>query len=392
VKDFQLNKIHDKKIVFFSAETIPSSAGGGRNAFHFARYFARCGIQVSLCCLNYNKKLKKHECIDNVNIQRITYYNCTLFHKIISLPALLINYFKKIKDNDIIFIYGRYLPLYIFILLFGFIFHRKIIFRSTLLGDDDMLSIRRKAALCWPVYNFLFKKISLYWAINRQFEINWQKLFSGRTPVLCSVQGIDKLIFSPGIRNTNLNSTGDIFTILSCGIVVERKGYRYMFESLSQLNINFRFIVVGQYLNNEHHKSSRQEKSEMEQLYRLGNNLLKDKIEFIDSSENMPDLYAKADVFLHGAFAEGTPNVVLEAMAMGVPVLMKVLEGLSDVFIPGFNVEVYKSNNELKEKLIYLKGNPQYCSTIGSNAAKTIEKDYTFNQIAGKIIDKLYGG
>jgi glycosyltransferase involved in cell wall biosynthesis len=386
------NKIKDKKIVFFTAETFPSPAGGGRNAFSFARYLARKGSIVTIGCLNYNNKIPRREQIDEVSISRYRYYNKSLFSKLLSVPFLILNYYKTIKKADIIFIYGYYLPANYLILLFGISLKKKIVFRSSLLGEDDIISIRKKSGKYWFVIKPLIARINLYFAINSKFAELWQQVFQNEVPVLTSFQGVDSSIFNPAnrkFRNT-VDSSKEI-TLLSCGIICERKGYRQIFETLAKINFTFKYIVVGQFLSNPYHKSSLKEIEEARQICEYGKRLLGEKMEFINSCENMAELYRKADVFLHGAVTEGTPNVLLEAMAVSMPVIIKKLEGLSDIIISGNNADVYINDEELGERLQYLFDNPDYCKAIGTNAAAAIEKDFTFSQIADKIIEKLYG-
>jgi glycosyltransferase involved in cell wall biosynthesis len=386
---FSSDTIRNKKIVFFTAETVPSSAGGGRNAFAFARFFARNGAKTSIVCLNYNNKFPQTNCIDGVSIRRIRYYNTSPFHKILSIPGLIIQYLFEIRKSEILMVYGDYLPAYSLIMFVGLLLNKKVIFRSTLIGDDDLKSIKEKSGILWMYRRYIFSRIDLYFAINKYFEQEWVSIFKNKIPVFTSIQGVDNLIFNSAIRVYRQKMSDD-FTILSCGIHTYRKGYSLLFETLSKLDFSFKYIVVGQHTRNPFRNSSEAEISEMQQLCELGKSLLGDRIEFIDSTENVVDFYLKADVFLHGAIQEGTPNVVLEAMATGLPVIMRELPGLKDVFVSGSNVELFGDQQVLLDKLKLIYENPNHAKAIGTKASTTIENNYSFDQIAGKIIETLY--
>lgn len=386
------NKFEDKKIVFFVPETIPSPAGGGRNAFYFARYLNTHRAKSTIACLNYNNKLPHFENIEGVKIYRFNYFNRSVLHKILSIPFLVINYFKTITQAEIIFLYGYYLPASIFILLISKLLNKKIIYRSSLLGDDDIQAIKKKSGISWSFKYPLFAGIDLYFAINQKFEEKWQMVFRDRVKVLTSLQGVDPTKFNHNGRLHKISAKSNSkFTILSCGIICERKGYRQIFDALKKLDIEFKYIVIGSYNSSPYHKSSRSEFAEMKQIYKLGKELLGDKIEFIDNSENMAEYYHTADIFLHAAISEGTPNVVIEAMACGMPVLLKELDGLSEILINGFNADIFQHYSQLAERLQFLMENPEYRKTIGANAATTIENEFTFNHLADKLIEKLYG-
>jgi glycosyltransferase involved in cell wall biosynthesis len=381
--------IKGKKIVFFVAETVPSFAGGGRNAFYFARFLASAGANSTITCLNYNNRLPKKQVIEHVQIQRVAYYNRNVFTKFFSLFILICNYIKLVKSSDVLFLYGRFLPGYIIILIAGNLFHKLTVFRSTLLNDDDIKTIKTCAGLLWPVYKFAFNNISLYYAINRKLAEKWQAVFQDTVPMISSVQGVDASVFNrSAVKSINLSKESEELVILSCGILIERKGYRQIFQALSQLDIPFRYIVIGQYLPDKYHRSSIIEVGEMESLFKLGKKLLGDRVVFINTTENTSDYYAGADIFIHMAKDE-SPNVLFEAMAMGLPVIARRSDGLTHAIRQGENVELFSSENEICNLIKKLGFNREYSRNLGKMAANTIEKECTFNHIAAKIVETL---
>ncbi len=64
-------------------------------------------------------------------------------------------------------------------------------------------------------------------------------------------------------------------------------------------------------------------------------NGLQEKVEFLGHIKNMEEEYRKADLVLLPSFAEGTPNVVLEAYAYGRPVIVSDIEAERDI-VPNF--------------------------------------------------------
>ena len=130
----------DKRVVFFVAETKPSVTGFGLSAFNFASALNQFGYKTKIVCYNYNNKYKKSEKIDHVIIKRIVYFNYNLFTKIFSFPWLVVKYLIYVITSEITLVYGRYLIGYEFVLLFSILFNKYSVFRSTLLGEDDIES------------------------------------------------------------------------------------------------------------------------------------------------------------------------------------------------------------------------------------------------------------
>ncbi len=71
------------------------------------------------------------------------------------------------------------------------------------------------------------------------------------------------------------------------------------------------------------------------------------------NSENLVDYYNASDVFCLPSLNEGTPNVIIESLLCGTPVVASNVGGIPNVIKEGFNGYLFESNNidKLKEKL-----------------------------------------
>ena len=181
-------EIKNLRLVAFATETYPSFAGGGRSAFNFCKSLAHNGAHPSIVCLNYNKSLKSFDTKDGVFIQRIAYYNKNLFSKLLSIPTLCTNYFGQIFKNDVIVIYGYFLPLTWLIIMLGILAGKKVVFRSTMLEVDDYQSIANKSF--GKIHLCFLKRVTLYFAINEKFAKLAKQLPSGLyNKIFTSYQG-----------------------------------------------------------------------------------------------------------------------------------------------------------------------------------------------------------
>jgi glycosyltransferase involved in cell wall biosynthesis len=143
--------------------------------------------------------------------------------------------------------------------------------------------------------------------------------------------------------------------ILFVGGLEERKGLRYLFESLKLLlaaGQNFQFIAVG----------SGPEQAKLLQLARQGG--FADKVTFAGEVLHGPqllDYYRQADVFvLPSIGCEGVPRVIQEAMTVGCPVIATDIGGtqwqLQDgagIVVPPFDVIA------MKDALLHVLGDEQ---------------------------------
>ncbi len=117
--------------------------------------------------------------------------------------------------------------------------------------------------------------------------------------------------------------------ILSVGRAHWIKGYSYAMDAcklLKDKGVEFSYIILGA-------------NGSEELLYQIDDLGLKNQVQLLDSVpyKDVFSFYDKADVVLLPSLKEGIANVVLEAMAMGVPVVSTDCGGMKEVVEHGVN-------------------------------------------------------
>ena len=109
-------------------------------------------------------------------------------------------------------------------------------------------------------------------------------------------------------------------------------------------------------------------------------NSLGDYVEFTGrlSLEEWTNLSAKADVFINTTNVDNTPVSVLEAMALGLPVVSTNVGGIPYIITNGENGCLCEENDEddMADKIEILIKSPELVRKITSNARKIIELNY----------------
>jgi glycosyltransferase involved in cell wall biosynthesis len=90
--------------------------------------------------------------------------------------------------------------------------------------------------------------------------------------------------------------------------------------------------------------------------------------------------YRKADIFLFPSRWEGSPKVILEAAACGLPVIARGDYGPETV-VDGQTGYLGKSDEELLERLRYLLGNSDLRGSMG-RASRALSERFDWNVIA----------
>lgn len=115
-------------------------------------------------------------------------------------------------------------------------------------------------------------------------------------------------------------------------------------------------------------------------------------LEFRGSISEMPPVYREADIFVMTSECEGAPNVLLEAMASGLPVVANNVGGVSEFVRHGHDgllVEP-KDDEGLVARLVRLIHHPELRSAMGRSARAHVEADYSLESLPG-MLRRLYG-
>jgi glycosyltransferase involved in cell wall biosynthesis len=380
------------KILIITSYTIPDYAGGGRNAWRLANYLTRINISNNILTLNRNLKHKRNENINNVTIKRLPYFNANLITKLFSYlifiwPGCL---YQALK-SDLIYIIGANIVGYQGFVWLGSMLRKTVVFRSTLMGFDDIGSLLEKSKFKFVYRHTTLAGIHIYMSINPHFTRSYEGTGIHLKKVIETSQGVDSDLFRPVYhkqRNSLRNKysiPSDAFLVISVGHIIKRKGFDHIFDYLSRLELDYLYLVVGETEYTKEHFMSAYSK-ETRALIENGKSSLRGRLRFAGPVEETIELYQMADVFLLGSCFEGTPNVLLEAMSCGLPVICRELEGISGFLIfPGKNGYLFNDFESFRTAFLNLYQNADMCERFGRASRDIIEKGHSFEGLYEKV-------
>jgi glycosyltransferase involved in cell wall biosynthesis len=147
----------------------------------------------------------------------------------------------------------------------------------------------------------------------------------------------------------------------------------------NELKLDVRTMIVGppqdQNLRNELEK----------QCLTLG--LAQDHVQFVGGVADMVPYYRRAMVFVLTSDFEGTPNVVLEAMASGLPVVSTNVCGAQGIVQDGRTGFIRERDDfdGLAEAVAGLVTSPSLREQIGQQARKYIEQNHSIHRLPGYL-------
>lgn len=107
---------------------------------------------------------------------------------------------------------------------------------------------------------------------------------------------------------------------------------------------------------------------------------------FVDQKTIASTLRA-SDIFVLPSFAEGIPVALMEAMALGVPVIATYVGGVAELVIDGETGKVvYPSDTEgLARAIAFYIDNPDACRKIATQARAKVVNEFEINQQVDKL-------
>jgi glycosyltransferase involved in cell wall biosynthesis len=159
------------------------------------------------------------------------------------------------------------------------------------------------------------------------------------------------------------------------------KGQRYVLEALSLLigdRPRLRLLIAG--------RSGRQ----AEQLSRITGQLaLGERVEFLGHRADVPDLLAAADVFVFPSLYEGLPGVLIEAMALGLPIVASDLEAIREVVEVGRSALLVPPGDPeaLALAIARLLDDRALARSFGAYGRRVFEQRFTLERSTQRMVD-----
>ncbi|HNT78218.1 MAG TPA: glycosyltransferase [Anaerolineae bacterium] len=184
----------------------------------------------------------------------------------------------------------------------------------------------------WMVNSFLVNKMVSVSEGTRRFSIEVQKMRPEKLLTIHNSIDLDR--FSPVAKDsrhlTQLRQDLGLPEHALVVIVVARlhvqKGHRFLIESLPSIHRTFpraHFLFVGE-------GELRQDLED-----RVKQTGVEEIVHFLGMRQDIPELLTLSDLFVLPSLWEGLPNSVLEAMAMGTPVIATNVDGCPEVIRDG---------------------------------------------------------
>lgn len=357
--------------------------GAGNATKHIAEQLVKLGCEVAVVTMNYTG-LARDELINGVKIYRlpalrrrpnqssviemITFILSGIWHRKSVLrrfqPTVIIA-FLGIPSGVVAWWYWR---------------KNKIPYIVSLRGGDvpgtQPEQLKLYHLICKPLIKNIWREAKYVVANSKGLKDLATRTMSEKE-ILTIPNGVDLTTYKPGGEKRASESV----KLLYAGRVSMEKRLDLLIETLAELkHLNWKLQIVGEgpLLKNLKRQVIRNE--------------LVERIEFSSwkRREELVKIYQQADVFVFPSTSEGMPNVVLEAMACGLPVITSRIPGCEELVEDGVNGFLIEPLNkdQLKAALIKLISSPEQRGQLGEQSISKA-KAYSWERVGQSYFELL---
>ena len=283
---------------------------------------------------------------------------------------------------------------YISSLLFCKLFKKKFIFQSACYGSDDMVTLKKKGRRGRWRY-ILLSLIDGYIAISPIMVKTYNdcKFDTKKVALIPNGKPMDEFYPEEDKRYLREKLGLPINKKILCfmGSIIRRKGVDILIEAFKIINKEFQnsfLLLVGPNKFEILEKENNLFVGEI--INKISKYSLENDIIFTGESKEVSNYLRASDIFVFPSRQEGCPNVVIEAMACGLPCIISEMPGISDflmrdkeegIIIPQDNPE------RLAEEILKLLNDPLKANEIGKKAREKALLDFSLEKVSKQYID-----
>lgn len=379
------------RVLMYSTYFPPEFSGAAQQALMLARQLRRLGHHVEFVTVRW-RDLPEHDTVDGFPVTRL-YAGRGAKHRELRLWANLCAYvWRRRHDFDVLHSHGAYYTNAIVGPLARAAGLKSIVKAS--LANDDLHDIGR--TLSGRLHRALLRQVDACVAISRDLvrEFNDCGLPAERIHYLPN--GVDTALFHPAdaaaraALRGELGLPADVPVALYAGVMDARKNIEWLATQWVQqdaFGTGALLVAVG--------PQSREDPNGelIARLNALGRQAPQ-RFMLRPRSADVERYLRAADLLVLPSHREGLPNVVLEAMASGLPCVAADVSGTRDLVQHGRTGYTYSPDDPQALALAVCSGLSPAGRALGENGRRIAEEQFSLHSVAqgySRLYDRLVG-
>jgi glycosyltransferase involved in cell wall biosynthesis len=366
------------RVALIGDEYYPDMGGAARYAFELSLQLVKLGIEAVVITHVHPGQPEEEE-IAGVKIKRLKgllVYNPPRA----ASPLIFRHCHRYILDGKFDVIHGLDIYSSMALMVIGFAHRHRIpcvLTCHTVMNSDFSLFLQR------PLISWALIRADRLIAVSRASARLSHLLGCPEKRITVVPNGVDLSCFNGQINGSLMRKElgiGDEPLVVTASRLIERKSPELLvsaFARVSQVVPDAKLVIAGSGRERDNLSRRIESLNIANSVFMLGG-LPKEKV---------AQLMAAADIFVLSSKMESCPLSLLEASAVGVPVVCSNAGGVPEIFQDGFNALLYPpgDDNAMAKAIICLVQDKELAKKISANAVETASK-FTWEMTAERTL------
>lgn len=376
------------KILIVSHEYPPIGGGGANACMNLAREYGNAGHKVVILSAWY-EGLEDTETWDDISIIRVHAKRKHLEHcsfaEMMDFLIKAIPFAKRLEKAN------NFDICHVFFAIpsgpIAYILKKKYGLPYVIrFGGGDIPGFQERFTKVYKIIGPFEKQIWKYADALVANSSGLKKLaqrFYNKREILVIPNGVDSRAFSDEetAEYAEAKHNDNVIKLLFVSRLIERKGLQFLLPQLNDImhqcgnaGKSVRLSVVG-------------DGPYRDELIKIAKDSdVVDLVEFHGqkSKSELPKYYSQADIFVFPSKKEGMPNVVLEAMSYGLPVVMTPCEGSEELI---HNNGYVVSFDGFTKFIVKLACDDALREQMGRRSKEIVEESFQWKQVADRYVE-----
>jgi glycosyltransferase involved in cell wall biosynthesis len=380
-----LSSVPRPRVVMFMREFYPLTGGYQNQALRLAQAMIERHVGVKVVT-HRQGRLPRHEVYNRIPIQRVSALQKGHLAAFSFLAASLLWMARNRHSFEII--HANRSSSGLIAGLIGLLLRKKVLYKLT---RGDEIDIKGFRSTLWGSLKlrYLLRTVHKFVAITREIEEDLKHLGVSSARIVRIPNGIS---LEPRFRpadaqqvKAQLGWSSDVQIVTFVGRLVHAKGVDWLLEVWKEIagqEKNARLLIIGEGPDRSALETTAQELGISSTVAFLG--AQKDVWQFLDAT----------DVFALPSRREGISNALLEAMSLGLAVIVAddSLGGNREIVQHGDNgcVVAFGDTKTYAETLVRLLRHSELRSDIGKRARQSIEQTFSIDSVADRYLKTYF--
>jgi glycosyltransferase involved in cell wall biosynthesis len=364
------------RILFVVDGFYPATGGAEKQVRTLARAFAAAGHTVEVVAPQLDAKLPTADAVDGLTLTRLAYPHIKAVGALILCARYGLWVWRRRDDFDAIHINMAKNLAAVSGLLRPFLPSTVTVKISGAWEfDGGLLDPKLRSRPAQRFYNWCVRRVDNIQCVSEYTRQSLRAAGYPEASLLMIPNAVDLTRFTPRARKpdgvVNVAYVGRIRPVKGVSVLVDA------WPKVAAQGNNARLLIAGD-------GAERGALAETARASGVG-----DTVEFLGEVTDVPGVLARADIYVQPSFQEGLPNAVLEAMAMGLPIVATRVSGNEDVVADGDNGLLVPPGDPevLAAALRRLVADPALAARMGRRSREIVEARFSLAAVMNQLRD-----